>query len=319
VTGASGFIGSAVVRRLIAAGRPVRCFVRSTSRTDRLDDLPCERAIGDLREAGAVERAARGCQAVIHLGGISAWSDINSPLMFPVVVEGTRHVLAAAKEHALPVVYASSAAALGPSRIPRPRDETAAFDGRAAAGMTYVLAKREAEQLCLAAAADGLPVVIASPAEVYGPRDRDLITAGNLIGLLKGPVALVCRGGTSIVHVEDVAQGMMQALDRGASGRRYLLGGDNLHHRELAQLLLELSGRRRPVVTLPAGLVRISAALAARCRMPFPIPPPVVPYATSFWFVDHSRAKVELGIEFRSARETLAETLAWLRAAGYLR
>ena len=184
--------------------------------------------------------------------------------------------------------------------------------------MVYLLAKREAERLCREAAARGLDTVIVRPAEVYGPDDRDLITAGNLVGLLKSSPVVVCPGGTSVVHVDDVAQGVVRALERGRPGEVYLLGGDNLHHRDLAGLLLELTERRASIVTVPGSLLRVGARLASVCRFPFPIPPPVVPYATRYWFVDHRKAQRELGLSFRSARDTLAETLAWLQQAGKL-
>lgn len=319
VTGASGFIGSAVVRNLTARGRPVRCLVRATSRTERIDSLPVERVTGDILEPQALERATGGCAAIIHLAGISAWSQIDSPLLFPVVVDGTRNVLCAARAQAVPrVVYVSSLAALGPARSPEPRDETAPFDECSAAGLTYVQAKRQAEELCRNGGAERTEVVIVRPAEVYGPHDRDLVTAGNLVGLLKSRPIVVCPGGTSVVHVDDVAEGIVRALDMGRRGESYLLAGENLHHRELASLLVELAGRRARVITAPAGLLRLSAALARRLHLPFPIPPAAIPYATAFWFADNSRARRELGLEFRPARKLLSETLAWLRAAGHI-
>ena len=319
VTGASGFIGSRVVRRLLERGRPVRCLVRAGSRTDRLEGLAIEQAVGDVRDRQAVHEALEGCGAVIHLAGLSAWSQIDSPLMFPVVVGGTRHVLEGARAHGVGrVVYVSSVAALGPSRRPVPRDETAPFEERDSAGMTYALAKRAAEDLCMQAAQEELEVVIVSPAEVYGSGDRDLITAGNLLGLLKSSPIVVCSGGTALVHVDDVAEGIVRALDRGSSGERYLLAGGNLHHYELARLLIEIAGLRSWIITVPAAVLRRAAAFAARWRLPFPIPPAVVPYATRFWFVENAKAGRELGLEFRSPRQTLIETLEWLVESGRL-
>lgn len=317
VIGGNGFIGSQVVRNLLNEGQSVRCLVRSTSRIDRLEGLNVELVQGDLRDAESLYKACLGCHAVIHLGGISAWSQIASPEMFPVVVDGTRNVLAAAKaNHVKRLVYVSSAAALGPSFSTIPRCEDAPFLAKNANGMVYVLAKREAENLCLKGAGDGLETVIVRPAEVYGPDDRDLVTAGNLVEMLRSIPVLVCAGGTSVIHVSDAAQGIVRALHLGRSGEVYLLGGENLHHRELASLLLELADRRVLIVTVPAGLLRIGAAMATLLRLPFPIPPPVVPYATRYWFIDNSKAQRELGLRFRSARDTLSDTLAWLKSTG---
>ncbi len=304
----------------MAARRQVRCLVCAASRCERIADLQMESVEGDVRDAGAVRRAVAGCGAVLHLAGISGWSQIASPDLFPVIVEGTRNVLQAAQAAGVRrVVYVSSAVTAGSSRRPELRDETSPFSPRDARGMPYALAKHEAECRCLAAAQAGLDVVIVNPAEVYGPGDRDLITAGNLLGLLAGAPVAVCTGGTSIIHVGNVAEGIVRALDGGRSGERYLLGGDNLHHRELARLLLEVVGRRTPVVTVPAAVARLAGRVAAVLRLPFPVAPGVIPYATRYWFLDNRKARNELGMEFRSARETLAETLAWQRSVGRLR
>lgn len=314
VIGGTGFIGSRVVQRLAADGRSVRCLARTTSRTDRLDNLPVERTVGDLRDTDSLIRAASGCSSIIHLGGISAWSEIDSPDMFPVVVEGTRNVLRAALEQKVTrVVYVSSAAAMGPHDRPEPRNEVSPFSERSAVGMRYVLAKRQAERLCREAEERGMETVIVRPAEVYGSGDRDMITASNLVGLLKSSPVVVCAGGTSVVHIDDVAHGIVRALDQGRAGETYLLGGDNLLHHELAGLLLELMNRRTSIISLPGPLLRVCAAAARVFRLPFPIPPAVVPYATRYWFVDNRKARTELGLHFRSARETLTETLTWLK------
>jgi len=320
VTGASGFIGSAVTRRLVDEGCQVRCLIRSTSRTDRLDALPVERALGDIRDADAVRLAADGCHAIIHLAGISAWSEIASPLVEPVIVKGTENILEAARISGVSrVLYVSSAASLGPVRHSAARDETAEFDEQSAEGMAYVGAKREAECLCQKAVAAGLDVVVVNPAEVYGPEDHDLVTAGNLVTLLRSFPVLVCRGGTSIVHVDDVVEGIVRALHQGRRGERYLLGGDNLTHRELAELLLTIAGRRSRVFQVPVPLLGFLSGLAHRLGIAFPIPRELLPYVTHYWFLDCQKSRRDLGMQFRSARETLTPTVSWLRASGFLK
>lgn len=317
VIGGTGFIGGRVVRRLLEQGQNVRCLIRATSKTDRLDGLSVERVVGELRNPESLIEASKGCDAIVHLGGISAWSEIASPQMASVVVGGTKNVLEAAQKNGVRrVIYVSSAAAMGPSLQAQPRDELASFSKNDARGMIYALAKRDAEQVCLEMSNQNVEVVIVRPAEVYGPGDRDFITAGNLINLLASSPVIVCAGGTSVVHVDDVASGIVLALTKGRPREIYLLGGDNLHHRELARLLLELTHRRWPIITVPRNLLTMSAAAAQFCRLPFPIPPPVVPYATRYWFVDNRKSRQELGIQYRSARETLAETLAWLQSIG---
>jgi dihydroflavonol-4-reductase len=126
----------------------------------------------------------------------------------------------------------------------------------------------------------------------------------------------VCAGGTAVVHVDDVALAIVRALDRGRPGERYILGGENLTVRQIAELTLELLGKKRTVVQVPNGILRGVTRVARALRVPLPYNPHVVPYATRYWFMDSSKARRELGVAFRSARETLAPTLEWLKESG---
>jgi dihydroflavonol-4-reductase len=319
VTGGNGFIGSAVVRRLVDRGHAVRCLLRPASDTARIRGLPWERVEGDVRDPAAVRRGLDGCGAVVHLASVSSWAEIDSPLLKDVTVGGTRNVLGAAAALGRPrVVFVSSTLAVNGSRAPRVFDETAEWT-LPDRGLGYADAKRAAEALCRAAGREGVPVVIVNPAEVYGPDDTALVTAGNLIDFWKSNPVFVCRGGTSVVHVEDVAEGIVRALERGAPGQRYILGGENLDVRALAALALDLFGLRRRVVTLPNGLIRAVARAGLRLGLPLPFNPRVIPYATRYWFVDAAKARRELGATFRPARDTLAATIDWLKRSGRLR
>ncbi|MDD3518128.1 MAG: NAD-dependent epimerase/dehydratase family protein [Chromatiales bacterium] len=322
VIGGNGFVGSAVVRALIAHGHAVRCLLRTTSTTGRIDDLAVERVTGDIREPASLHAALDGCDAVIHLASPSAWDQIDSPLMQAVVVDGTRNLLAAlaerrARGRVCRMVYVSTAAAVNGSERPQSFDESAAFtlDERR---FRYVACKREAERLCGDAVGRGQPVVIVNPAEVYGPHDHGFVTAGNLLEFLRQNPVLVCAGGTSIVHVDDVALGIVRALERGTAGERYILGGENLGIAELARLCLELAGRRARIIELPRPPLRALAALGRRLALPLPFNPSVIPYATRYWYMNAAKAETELGLRFRDARAVLEPTIAWLRAAGHL-
>ena len=312
VTGAAGFIGSALTPKLIAAGHSLRCLVRPSSKTERIAGYSWERCEGDVRDADAVSRAMDGCDAVVHLACLSAWDQIDSPLMDEVVEGGTRNVLQAAAVRGARVVYVSSILAVNGSEEARVFSEDDAWT-LPVRNLRYSNAKRKAETLCAEFVAKGLHVVIVNPGETYGPGDTSFITAGNLVDFAKSNPVLVCDGGTGVVHVDDVADGIVAALDRGRSGARYILAGDNLTIRALAELTLELLGRKARIVTLPNALIRGVAAAALRLHVPLPFNPRVIPYATRFWLMDSSRARNELGVRFRSARETLAPTLNWLK------
>lgn len=318
VTGSNGFIGSFVVRRLIDAGHLPVCLLRRTSRTERIDGLAIERVIGDVRDETSFAAAIRSCHATIHLAGLSSWSDIDSPALEEVVERGTRNILdAAGSMMSHRVVAVSSATAINGSETPLVFDEGAEFTLHDPQ-LRYAHAKRKAEVLCLDASRAGVPVIIVNPTEVYGPNDTSFITARNLIDFARSNPVVVCDGGTSVVYVEDVAEGIVAALERGRSGERYILGGQNLTIRELAALTLELAGRRARILGLPRGLIRGISRVALTLRIPLPYEPRVVPYASRYWFVDNAKARQELGVRFRDARETLQPTIAWLKEGGHL-
>jgi len=318
VTGGNGFIGSVVVRQLVSAGHRVVCLLRETSRTERIDGLPVERALGDVRDRASLESPMADCACTVHLAAPASWDDGESSTLREIIEDGTRHLLeVAGARPGRRVVVVSSTAAISASERPEVFDEQTEFavDDET---LGYAHAKHRAEQITLDAFRRGVQAVIVNPAEVYGPGDTALGTAGNLIDFATSTPVLVCRGGTSVVHVDDVAAGIIAALDRGKAGERYILGGDNLTIRELAELVLELVGRRAMIVTVPNALARAAARAVVRLHIPVPFNAHVVPYATRYWFVDNAKARRELGVTFRSARETLASTLDWLKASGRL-
>jgi 8-amino-7-oxononanoate synthase len=315
VTGGNGFIGSHVVRRLEGEGHTVRCLLRKTSRTERLDDVPYERHLGDVRDLDSLVAGARGMDTIIHMASVSSWADIRSQAsaLEDIIVGGTRNVLEAARRAGVRrVVLVSSATAVNASTTPTVFDETAAYT-LADSSLEYSKAKHRSGELARRYADEGMDVVTLLPAEVYGPHDDDLVTAGNLIDIIKSRPAYAPAGGTSIAHVEDVAEAIVAALDRGRSGERYILGGDCLMLSELMTLVLALAGRSEPVVPIPNDvLIRLCHSSAAAGLQP-PISLDVLEYATRYWFVDSAKAMRELGYAPRKAQETLAPVVAWLR------
>ncbi|MCQ3975420.1 MAG: hypothetical protein DPW09_18415 [Anaerolineae bacterium] len=320
ITGGNGFIGSRVVRKLIEQGYSVRCLLRPTSRTDRIDDLAFERCAGDVRDLSSLRRGLSGCNGLIHLAGLSNWKEIHSPAMRQIVVTGTQNALQAAQsEGGLPVVFVSSLTTINGASQPCLLNEDSHFSLKDKKAFVYTYAKREAELLCQKAAWAGLPVVVVNPAEVYGPDDSGLVTAGNLVDFARSNPVFVSRGGTSVVHVDDVAAGIIAAFEKGRPGQRYILGGDNLTVKELATTTLSLLGQTKRIIVVPNRVLLGLAWLGRNWHLPLPFNPAVIPYAVRFWFADNSRARRELGLNFRSARETLEPTLRWLQNQGYIR
>ena len=315
VTGGNGFIGSVVVRMLRAGRLDVRCLVRRTSRLDRIAHLGCELVIGDLLDFPSLQNAVRDCDVVIHLAAIVKWDLINSPLMFDVVAGGTLNVLKAAAAAGIErMVYVSSTAALGGSREPVVRTETSRSP-LPRGPYAYARAKLQAEEFCREYC-DRISITIVNPGEVYGPNDINLITAGNLIDFATSNPVMVCEGGTSVAYVDDVAGAMIAALERGRNGEQYILAGENLTIRRLAELTNELLSQNKKVITLPTPLIRSIAWLGRTLHLPLPFNSQAIPYATLYWFTDNSKAVRELGVQFRNAESTLRPTLEWCMNTG---
>jgi dihydroflavonol-4-reductase len=318
VTGGNGFIGSRVVRELCARGYAVRCLLRTTSDTSRIDDLEIERVYGDVRDRASVEASMEGVAGCIHLAAVVAWSLMRSPVLEETIVEGTRNVLdAIAPNSHVRLVYVSSAIAINASHEPQIFNESSDFE-LLETPLLYAIAKHKAERLVNEYVKRGLDAVVVNPAEVYGPNDTAMTTACNIRDFLKNYPCLACRGGTAITHVDDVADGIVKAFERGASGERYILGGDNLTIEELARLTLTIAGQKKPVLRLPNGLLLGFVQTLERLRLPSPVVPGVLDYATRYSFMDSSKARRELGYTPRPAREVIAPVVQWLQTAGYV-
>lgn len=313
VTGGNGFIGSRLVKHLIDKGYSVRCLLRKTSKTDRLAGLTYETHYGDVTDLSSLVEGMKGCDGVMHLASLSNWDDIHSPRMEGVVVGGSKNVLEAAKQSGnMRVVYVSSSTAIDGTESPTVLNENSDFTLNKKT-YSYAYAKKRVEAMCIEAAKAGLPVVIVNPAEVYGPNDTDQITSGNLIDFVKSSPCMVCKGGTAIVHVDDVALGIIAAFEKGRPGERYFLGGENMDFEQIAGLTLKLAGKTQKIMILPNGLISFLAKLGGTLKIPMPFNPAVIPYAVKYWYVSNKKAKEELGVSFRSPEEILGPTVEWLK------
>ena len=319
VTGGNGFIGSRVVRVLVSQGHEVRCLLRETSDTSRIDDLEFERFIGDVRQRESLVEGMQGVDGCIHLASISSWEDMRSDALEDTIIDGTRHVLECARDAgSVRLVFISSSIAINGSRAPEVFTEDSPFE-LGDTSLRYAVAKHRAEELVQEFVADGMEVVTVNPCEVYGPDDTGMVTAGNIKDMLTSWPALACTGGTAVAHVDDIAAGIVGALERGRSGERYILGGDNLSVEELVRLTLDIAGKKTPVMKLPNGLIKGVVKGMACLRLPTPVIPEVLDYATLFFFVDCAKANEELGYQSRPARDVVAPVIQWLRDTGHVK
>lgn len=319
VTGGAGFIGSRVVKHLLDQGYEVRCLLRKTTNTRRIDGLNFERFEGDITNGDSLKEGMKGCSGVVHLASLSNWKDIKSSKMPLVVIDGSKNVLEAAKANGnLKTVFVSSSTAVDGTDDKVILNEDSPLTLPNNKHYTYAHAKKQVEEYCKNEAKNGLPVVIVNPTEVYGPYDYDKITSGNLIDFATTKTVQLAKGGTSIVYVDDVANGIVAAYEKGRPGERYILGSDNMEFEDLAKTTLEILGIQKPVKEIGRGMLMNLAWISKTFGIPMGFEPAVIPYAVKYWFVDNSKAKKELGVHFRPAKEILEPTLKWVKEEGML-
>ena len=323
VTGATGFVGSAVARALLATGHEVRVLARPNSNRRNLDDLSVEVAEGSLEDAASLARAAAGCRYLFHVAADYRLWVTDPEAMRRANVEGTRLLMRAALDAGVDrVVYTSSVATLG--LVPEgPADETAPSRVEDMIG-PYKRSKFEAEEVVRdLVSKGGLPAVIVNPSAPVGPRDRKPTPTGRLIlEAARGQMPGYVDTGLNIVHVDDVAAGHLAAAEMGCVGERYILGGENL---PLATILAEVAraaGQRAPRIRIPYAIAysaAIGAELTARLRgnEPF-ITRDGVRMARKRMYFTSAKASRKLGYKPRPARVAIADAVGWFKANGYL-
>jgi len=324
VTGASGFVGSAVARALVARGEQVRAFVRKTSDTGHLRQLGIELAQGDLRDAASVRRAMDGISRLYHVAAdYRLWAP-DPEEMTRVNVEGTRVVMIAARESGVErIVHTSSVATVATRADGSPADETDVLAPDKAIG-AYKRSKVLAERLVESMAAEGLPAVIVNPSAPVGPFDmRPTPTGRIIIEAASGRMPAFVDTGLNMVHVDDVAAGHILAMQAGRIGERYILGGQNAGLAEILATVARITGRRPPRIRLPRTLVfpvAFGAEAAARFtgREPFLTRDGLRMSKYRMYFTS-SKAEVELGYRARPYEEGIRQAIEWFRTAGYIK
>jgi dihydroflavonol-4-reductase len=325
VTGASGFVGSAVARALLATGEPVRALLRPGSPRGLPADLPLEPAAGDLDDPPSLARALKGCSALFHVAADYRLWVPEPDAMYRTNVAGTRALMLAAAEAGVSrIVYTSSVATLGLRADGRPADETTPS---ALAGMIghYKRSKYLAEEAVRELIArHGLPAVIVNPSAPVGPRDsRPTPTGRMVLEAARGRMPAYVDTGLNLVHVDDVAAGHLLAHERGRIGERYILGGHDMTLGEILALIARLVGRRPPSIRLPAAaLLPVAVIAEAAARLLRRGEPLVttdgVRMARKRMFYSSTKAERELGYRARPAEAALSDAITWYRAQGDL-
>jgi dihydroflavonol-4-reductase len=327
VTGASGFVGSAVAKALAARGVQVRLLVRSTSNRRNLSDLPAgtEIAVGSLEEPESLRAALTGCRALFHVAADYRIWVPDPEAMMRTNVEGTRGLMQEAMAAGVQrIVHTSSVATLGLKPDGTPADEDTPASPGDIVG-PYKRSKFEAEQVVRRMVADdGLPAVIVNPSTPVGPRDvRPTPTGRIIVEAASGRMPAYVDTGLNLAHVDDVAAGHLLAFEHGRIGERYILGGENLTLAEMLAEIARLADRTPPRIRLPtAPLFPLALAAEGIARLtgrePF-LTRDGLRMAAKRMFFSSAKAERELNYRHRSAVAGLEDALTWFREAGYVR
>lgn len=326
VTGASGFVGSAVTRQLLDAGHDVRVLIRPQSNRRNIDGLAAEVVTGDLTDRSSLERAVVGCETLFHVAADYRMWVPDPDRTYKTNVAGTRDLMqVAAHAGVKKIVYTSSVATLG-----------LAGDGGAANEDTPVtladmvghykrskfLAEQEVQWLN---ENEGLPVVIVNPSTPIGPRDiRPTPTGRMIVDAVNGRMPAYVDTGLNLVHVDDVAMGHLLALERGKLGQRYILGSRNMTLKEILTVIADMVGRRPPKFRLPHNVILPVAYVSqAWTRLTRGAEPRItvdgVRLSKKTMFFSNDKARRELDFNPRPIEEALQAAITWFRDNGYCR
>ncbi|NDJ61614.1 MAG: NAD-dependent epimerase/dehydratase family protein [Chloroflexi bacterium] len=322
VTGGTGFVGSHIARALAAAGHEVCVLHRPTSKLTALEGVPFESAHGDLLDREAVRAACAGCDWVFHTAAVAAYWREAQQRLFEVNVRGTQVVLEAAREVGVKrVIFTSSAAAVGMRADQQPADESVPFN-LPPERFPYGYSKVLAEAAAIKAAERGQEVVILNPVVVTGPGDLNVISGDFILQIKRlGWRLPVPPGGVAVTDVRDVAQAHVAAAELGESGRRYILGTENVLYDHWGALIADATGVARPGFPMPHWGIKMAAALVSAARdrgIELPVDGDQLRFsARRLWF-DFSAAHRDLGAPQIPMQQSVRDTYDWYVAHGYV-
>jgi len=323
ITGATGFIGSAIARKLFESGRDLRILIRREKYLENLKGIQFETALGDINNPESLETAMRGCNRVFHVAALYTMWTKNPDELFRTNVDGTRNVLDAARKAGIErIVYTSSVAAIGHRADGIPSDETVEWNLEWI-GDPYVKSKYLAKKAVEQYASQGLDVVIACPSAPVGPGDIKPTPTGQMIvDFLNGKIPFYFDGGFDYVDVEDVAIGHLLVEEKGKRGESYILGGTNMYLKDTYELLDKLSGVRAPSFGIPHGLDLFMAWTLEKIADWITNKPPLITLGGARMvklppFYDHSKAARELGYNPHPVEDTFKRAIDYFIQRGY--
>ena len=320
ITGATGFVGAAVLRRLLKEGHEVRVLVRPSSNRRNLEGLSVDTVEGDLKDPATLRKALAGCRYLFHVAADYRLWSCKPAELYANNVAGTRNIMLASLDAGVErIVYTSSVATLGLTRDGSPSDENTQVDLRDMIG-DYKRSKYLAEQEVLALVRQrGLPAVIVNPSTPIGGGDvRPTPTGRMILDAICGRIPFYVRTGLNLAHVDDVASGHLLALRHGKVGERYILGGHNMSLREILDEIAVLTGGRKPVMQVPhAAILPIAYLSEVWAAVTGGNEPRVtvagVRLSQKTMYFRSEKACRALGYKRRSVDESLQDAVEWFR------
>ena len=323
VTGANGFLGSAIMRLLLEAGHEVRVLVRAQSDRRNLANFPVEICEGDLRDTASIKRAVSGCDNLFHVAADYRLWIPDPDVMYAINVMGTQSLILAAAEAGLKrIVYTSSVATLGFNPDGRPADETTPSSLSLMTGhykRSKFLAEQAVQQLT---DQHKLSLVIVNPSTPIGPYDIKPTPTGRIVlDTLLGRMPAYVDTGLNIVHAEDVARGHLLAFEQGKAGERYVLGGENMSLLQLLEMIDEITGKTSKRIRLSHNLVLPAAWLMEKVATFTGVEPRAttdgVRMAKKQMFFSSAKAVRELNYRYRPAQDAIKDAILWFCENGY--
>ncbi len=323
VTGATGFLGSAVMRCLLKAGHDVRLLVRNNSDKRNIENLPVEVIEGDLRDHHSLEYAVKGCDTLFHVAADYRLWVPDPQTMYAINVQGTRALIIAAANAGLEkIVYTSSVAALGLTTDGTPANEATPSSLNTVNGH-YKRSKYIAEQTVKELTVQHqLPLVIVNPSAPIGPRDiRPTPTGRIVLDVMHDKMPAYVNTGLNIAHVDDIAQGHLLAYEKGLPGEQYILGGENMTLLEILQTLDGILGQNKKRAAIPVNAILPVAWIMEKIATVTQREPRVtldsLRMAKKLMYFTSDKAIHELNYQYRPAKLALEDAVNWYRNNGY--
>lgn len=322
VTGASGFVGTWLVRRLLEQGEKVSVLQRTSSNPD-FDRGQVQIRLGDITDFESVAAATQDVDTVFHLAGVVGYSRAMRPIMDKVNVDGTHNVVEALRrQKKARLVYMSSVVAVGASFDRTALNEESPYT-ISDLNLGYFETKKAAEELVKKACRKGeIEAVILNPSTIYGAADAKKGSRKTQLKVARGKFPFYTKGGVSVVSVHDVIQAVLAARERGRNGERYILSGENITIHELFDRIAGLAGVKPPALYLPSTIVRAIGKVGdtlEKMGKKGPLNTENAWTALLYHWFDHSKATSELGFQPRPAQEALRESVDWMKQQGLLK